>query len=163
MIATLPGRPQNAAELALQTVDGGAEASGIHEIVVGLAIEIGDRSLEVFEFGRHARIIRTFVWHVQNRSVNLYSLLPRPGPPGLPPLLLHRPIGTARSPDVGQGRETLLRLPRDPQSTARGSAALVIGRSNRTRTWLRWILYGRPGALKLIARCVLSQNGACSE
>src|SRR5256885_8924239 len=85
MIASLPGRPQNAAELALQAVDGGAQASGIHEIVVGLAIEIGDRSLEVFEFSRHARIIRTFVCYVQNRSVNLYSLSRRPGPPGLPP------------------------------------------------------------------------------
>ena len=43
MIAPLPGRPENPAELALQAVDGGAQASGIHEIVVGLAIEIGDR------------------------------------------------------------------------------------------------------------------------
>src|SRR5207247_2591341 len=81
MIAPLPGCPENAAELALQAVDGGAQASGIHEIVVGLAIEIGDRTLECPEFDRHAGIIRTFVWNVQTRAVNLYSRLAALGRP----------------------------------------------------------------------------------
>src|SRR2546422_1624009 len=84
MIAA-PLRPtDNTAELAVQPVDGRAEAPGINEIVVRLAIEIGDRSLQTVEFNRHARIIRTFVWHVQRRPVNLYPLLRRSGPPGLP-------------------------------------------------------------------------------
>src|SRR3989442_8202913 len=107
MIPSLPGCPQNPAELALQAVDGSAEAPGIDEIVVRLAIEIGDRSLQTVEFNRHARIIRTFVWHVQKRPVNLYSCLRRTGPPGLPQHPLHRPRRPARSPDVAQRRETL--------------------------------------------------------
>src|SRR2546426_11366226 len=73
MIASLPGCTENPAELALQAVDGSAQAPGINEIVVGLAIEVSDRTLETFELNRHARIIRTFVWNVQNRPVNLYS------------------------------------------------------------------------------------------
>ena len=59
MIASFPGGTNDPAELALQAVDGGAQASGIDEIVVGLAIEIGNRRLERPEFSRHARIIRT--------------------------------------------------------------------------------------------------------
>ena len=46
MIAPLPSCTENPAELALQAVDGGAQASGIDEIVVGLAIEVGDGRLE---------------------------------------------------------------------------------------------------------------------
>src|SRR5256885_1570395 len=61
VIATLPGRRDDAAKLALQAVDGGAQTPGIHEIVVRLAIEIGDRTLETVEFRRHDRIIRTSV------------------------------------------------------------------------------------------------------
>src|SRR5213593_324950 len=61
MIATRPGRRHDAAELALQPVDGGAQAARVDEIVVGFAIEIGDRGLERPEFDRHSDIIRTFV------------------------------------------------------------------------------------------------------
>src|SRR6266436_10164611 len=85
MIATPPGRRDDAAELALQSVDGGAEASEIDEIVVRLAIEIGDRALECPEFRRHEGIVRTLVWNVQNRTVNLYSLQRSFRPPDLPP------------------------------------------------------------------------------
>src|SRR6266550_7714385 len=86
MIASLPGRRDHAAELALQTVDGSAQPSRIDEIVIGLAIEVGNRTLECSEFSRHAQIIRTFVWNVQSRPVNLYS----PNrPSGRPIPLLH--------------------------------------------------------------------------
>src|SRR5438132_93049 len=73
MLVALLGRRHGPAELALEAVDGGAKAPGIDEIVVGLAIEIGDRRLEVEEFSRHAGIIRTLVWYVHIFSVNLYS------------------------------------------------------------------------------------------
>src|SRR6266576_995021 len=86
VIASLPGRTENPAKLALQPVNGGAQASGIDEIVVRLAIEIGDRTLETFEFSRHARIIRTKVRNVQSRPVNLYSPNRPSGTPN--PLLL---------------------------------------------------------------------------
>src|SRR6266446_9568683 len=97
MIAALPGRRDDAAELALQSVDGGAEASEIDEIVVRLAIEIGDRALECHEFRRHEGIVRTLVWNVQNRSVNLYAPKRRRGPPGIPPRPLHSPLPAIRS------------------------------------------------------------------
>src|SRR3989442_10579176 len=55
------------------TVDGGAQAAWVDEIVVGFAIEVGDRSLERPEFDRHADIARTFVRNVHIFCVNLYS------------------------------------------------------------------------------------------
>src|SRR6266550_7576823 len=91
MIASLPGRRDHAAELALQTVDGSAQPSRIDEIVIGLAIEVSDRSLETFEFSRHASIIRTSVWNVQSRPVNLYSPnrpFGTPNPPLLHPFIV---------------------------------------------------------------------------
>src|SRR2546427_12909088 len=84
MIASLPACTENPAELALQAVDGSAQAPGINEIIVGFAIELGDRTLETFEFNRHIWIIRTSVWNVQSQPVNLYSTRDRPGPPNLP-------------------------------------------------------------------------------
>jgi len=53
MIPSLPGGTNDPAELALQPVDGGAQPARINEIVIGLAIEIGDRRLECSEFSRH--------------------------------------------------------------------------------------------------------------
>src|SRR2546425_7204997 len=56
MLVALLGRRHDPAELALEAVDGGAQTPGIDEIVVGLAIEIGDRRLELDEFIKHVAI-----------------------------------------------------------------------------------------------------------
>jgi hypothetical protein len=50
MITAFLGSTENPAELALQPIDASAQTAGIDEIVVSVAIEIGDRALEVFEF-----------------------------------------------------------------------------------------------------------------
>src|SRR6059036_2109395 len=73
MLVALLGRRHDPAELALEAVDGGAQTPGIDEIVVGLAIEIGDRRLKLDEFIKHVAIIRTYVWVVHIFSANLYS------------------------------------------------------------------------------------------
>src|SRR5215469_6291792 len=49
------------------------------------------------------------------------------------------------------------------QDSLRGSSDLLIGRSGRCRTSLRWILYATPGALNRTFKCSLSQNGLCSD
>src|SRR2546428_8483816 len=73
MLVALLGRRHDPAELALEAVDGGAQAPGIDEIVVGVTLEILDRRLELDEFIKHVAIIRTYVWYVHIFSVNLYS------------------------------------------------------------------------------------------
>src|SRR5947207_1716346 len=56
MVAALLRRRQDPAELALEPVDDGAQTARIDEIVVGVAVEIGDRTLETFELNRHAEL-----------------------------------------------------------------------------------------------------------
>src|SRR5881296_1299106 len=73
MLVALLGRRHGPAELALEAVDGGAQAPGIDEIVVGVTLEILDRRLELDEFIKHVAIIRTYVWYVHVFSANLYS------------------------------------------------------------------------------------------
>src|SRR5438067_733863 len=108
MVASLLGRVNDPAELALQPVDHRTEAAGIDEIVVGLAIEISDGILKHLELSRHGRIIRTSVRYVHACPVNLYSLRCSRGPPDAPPApyftarpstsSLHRPLTPPKPP-----------------------------------------------------------------
>src|SRR5438093_9671190 len=67
VVATLLGLVEDAAELALEAVDGGAQPPGVDLVIVRLEVEIADRVLEPLEFHRHARIIRTLVRKVKTR------------------------------------------------------------------------------------------------
>ena len=59
MLPVLATSIEDAAELALEAVDGGAQPLGVDLVIVRLEVEIADRVLEPFEFERHAGIIRT--------------------------------------------------------------------------------------------------------
>src|SRR5206468_12035231 len=61
VIATLLGLVEDAAELALEAVDGGAQPPGVDLVIVRLEAEIADRALEAFEFDRPDELIRTSV------------------------------------------------------------------------------------------------------
>src|SRR5205814_8832442 len=65
VIATLLGLVEDAAELALEAVDGGAQPPGVDLVIVRLEVEIADRALEAFEFDRHDGIIRTSIRRVK--------------------------------------------------------------------------------------------------
>ncbi|TMG45574.1 MAG: hypothetical protein E6H85_04650 [Chloroflexi bacterium] len=67
MLPALATSIEDAAELALEAVYGGAQPLGVDLVIVRLEVEIADRVLEPFEFDRHARIIRTLVRKVKTR------------------------------------------------------------------------------------------------
>src|SRR5207253_8893456 len=66
MLPALATSIEDAAELALEAVDGGAQPLGVDIVIVRLEVEIADRALEAFEFDRHAGIIRTLVRAVKS-------------------------------------------------------------------------------------------------
>src|SRR5438094_10655328 len=78
VVATLLGTIEDAAELALKAVDGGAQPPRVDLVIVRLEVEIADRVLEPFEFERHVRIIRTEVRKVKTLWQQFYSNQPTP-------------------------------------------------------------------------------------
>lgn len=60
VIASLLGAVHNATELALQAIDGCRETSGIYEVVVGMNVEVSNRSLEPLDV-RHTDSLQTNV------------------------------------------------------------------------------------------------------
>src|SRR5256885_12483784 len=57
MGATLPGQVESRAEGALEAVDEAGKLLGIDEVEICIGLEIANRSLELLEVPRHARII----------------------------------------------------------------------------------------------------------
>src|SRR5437667_4626974 len=61
MLPALATSIEDAAELALEAVDGGAQPLGVDLVIVRLEVEIADRALEPFEFDRQC-------WNYANLS-----------------------------------------------------------------------------------------------
>src|SRR5437660_11820292 len=57
MLATLPGQVESRADGALEAVDEAGKLLGIDEVEICIRLEIANRSLELLEVPRHARII----------------------------------------------------------------------------------------------------------
>src|SRR5207245_6862119 len=77
---------KDSTQCALQSIDYRRKPLGIHEVDVGITLEIADRILERLQFIRHTNRLQNFVRQHKPCSVNLYSLqgrsrLPRPPAP----------------------------------------------------------------------------------
>src|SRR5438445_529428 len=99
---------KDSTQCALQSIDYRRKPLGIHEVEVGITLEIADRILERLQFIRHTNRLQNFVRQYKPCSVNLYSLQGRsrlPRPPA--PTPVHSPSVTS----AVLGRQTCLPHP----------------------------------------------------
>src|SRR5439155_14171073 len=108
VIASPLALKKDGAQCALQSIDHCRQPLGIHNVEVGITLEIANRILERLQFIRHTNRLQNFVRQYKPCSVNLYSLQGRsrlPRPPA--PTPVHSPSVNSAVP----GRQTCLPHP----------------------------------------------------